>query len=463
LKTLSKHKTKLFVLIIFVLIAVIFLPGKNKRFYGFEFEDGFVNVATAIEGDFANNCENFRTKPYTGKANGEPVDASSFTGHYISYSAYLWSISKVFNIDNPANLHKVGNILLLMISCVISFIICIPKKRNILAALWIATLVSMPFVYVVNSGLIENLSISLGIVSICCLFDTKKNLNILLICVLILSLVKRENLVYVALPFISLPINEWKNIRVLLFLCVLVILQSLINPFYTEGLESNDLNQSTFSLNYFYYQAPAYLGSFFNYMGYLLLLVLVVLSKPSKKSLKILGVWAVLILIYSFHYRNRYSIEVGSISLFETYRYMSNTIPFLWGVLLFGVGLSFLSNIYTKLIFAFSSIIILYFSHDMIINFVSDEEQNYHSINDFIKSQPGELTVLDNFSLISKLNHHNDDRIDVRVLNIRNVVECESDNLFIVNRFNVDSLPEVLVGTQKKLVKTEIEYLYKLE
>lgn len=442
---------------------MIFVPGVNKRFYGFEFEDGFVNTATAIDSDFANTCENFRTKPYTGKENGKAVQNTSYTGHYISYSAYLWFIYKIFSIDDPSNIHKLGNFLLILFSCLISFSICDPSKVNLLAALWIATLVSMPFVYVANSGLIETLSISIGIIAICCLFDTKKNLLILLLCIFLLTIVKRENLVYAVLPFIGLPWTALKNLKFLAFVCLFIAIQIIINPFYTEGLESQELSRSTFSLDYFCYQAPGYLGSFFNYMGYLLLTILILLSRPSKKSLLIFGAWLCLILTYSLHYRSQYSVESGTISLFETYRYMTNTIPFMWGILLFGTGFKFVSKPVFRIVLGSACLLVLFLSYSRINDFIADEENNYHSINDYISTQEGDITVLDNFSLISKLNYHSIDRIDVLVLDSGSINDIYEGDVYVINRFDIDSLPALLGDNVDNLVPTGIEFLYKLE
>src|SRR5690606_23667766 len=142
-----------------------------------------------------------------------------------------------------------------------------------------------------------------------------------------LTVVKRENLIYLlTLGFF--------NIRQLLnkksfwsFVGIFLLIQLAINPFYTEGIESSALGRATFSIEYLIFQLPTYLFSFFRPDGFLLIsLSLLLLVKPTKSSLIFLISCVAFITLYGLHYRSQYAIASQSISHFETFRYMFNTL-----------------------------------------------------------------------------------------------------------------------------------------
>ena len=97
MKTLYNRNLFLISTILLVLVLIVIIPNWHKKFYGFEFEDSFVNTAIALDDDIENTTYKFRTNPYNEIENGVPITTMSFTGHYIPYSVYLTLIKNIFN------------------------------------------------------------------------------------------------------------------------------------------------------------------------------------------------------------------------------------------------------------------------------------------------------------------------------------------------------------------------------
>src|SRR5690606_7368669 len=109
---------------------------------------------------------------------------------------------------------------------------------------WLSLLLvaSLPAMYVLNSGLIENLSFTIGfllVMSLKLYSRSEKWILVYFALLLLITIVKRENLIFLlTLGFF--------NIRHLLnkksfwsFVGIFILIQLAINPFYTEGIESN--------------------------------------------------------------------------------------------------------------------------------------------------------------------------------------------------------------------------------
>ena len=108
-------------------------------------------------------------------------------------------------------------------------------------------------------------------------------------------------------------LKNWKTTATLFI--YLITIQIIINPFYTEILETNDLGKNTFSWEYFKIQFPVYLKSFFSIKGFLPLTIILLLVKPNRKSIPFLILFLGLVLIYSSHYRSKYVIDSQEMSI----------------------------------------------------------------------------------------------------------------------------------------------------
>ena len=430
-------------IILFLGLFLIFKPLQSTKFYGFEYEDSFISAHVSSQKTIAPFMVKYRTQGCESRVNGKCISVSSYTGHYITYSAYLYAIAKIFNIESPHLIYKLGNALLFGLCFLLVFIL---YENSLMSITLMVSLIScLPAVYVLNSGLIENLSFSLGLILIISLHQhfTKGNkwwLWLSFVLLLILVIVKRENLIYVSVLLLYSPKFLFKNTGFWIFTFCLIITQYFINPFYTEGLEASYLGRNTFSLDYFIFQFPTYLKSFFRLDGFIILLVFVLLSKkPTKKSLILISIWFAFILCYSFHYRGQYAIKAGEISHFESFRYMFNTIPLMIGFFIFGnKRKQTFQYIISTTILVFSSYLIIN-NIEMLKEFGREEFSEYHNINLKIDSLPKndkKIAIHDNFVLISMLNSKSDS-IDIFTARENHLEYVKGYTNILINRFDI--------------------------
>jgi len=439
----KRYRFYLSSIILILGLIIVFKPLQSIKFYGFEYEDSFISSHVSSQDNLIPFIRDFRTQGCESRVNGECISVSSYTGHYISYSAYLFSVAKTLDIQKQYLIHKVGNALLFGLCFLLIFLLYKDNLEGItLMFLFISCL---PVVYVLNSGLIENLSFCLALIFILSIHqhllkEKKWWLWISFVLLLLLVIVKRENLIYLAALFLISPKYLIRSFGFWIFCLCLILTQYVINPFFTEGLESSYLGRSTFSIDYFIFQFPTYLNSFFRLDGFLVLLVFILLSKkPTKNSLILISIWFTFILLYSFHYRGQYAIEAGKITHFESFRYMFNTIPLLIGYMIFGQK----SNPILKNIVSFSALIICSFlifnNFKMLKEFGREELSEYHNVNlkiDLLSENGKRLALHDNFVLISMLNSNNE-LIDIFSAQKNHLEFFEGRENILINRFDI--------------------------
>lgn len=450
-----------------IIASSIFLFNVNDKFYGFEYEDAFISSSIASGENYFQKIVNYRTAEFSNYINGEGSILSTYTGHYFPYSLYLFTINKIFNC--PIYLiHKIGNFILLLFSTVIIFSFNAKDQQKKLI-FYCALMSSLPFIYIVNSSLIENLSFFFGIVFIVLLkykSESEFGKSGLILLLILLSIIKRENLFYLLLCPLFLRISDLYSIKYILLFVLFFTIQFVINPFFTEGLESISINNPTFSIKYLAFQLPTYLYSLIAYKGFLLLTVCLVLIKFSNKSAYLLVLWLGFIIFYSIHYRSRYAVSLGKIEFFDTYRYVVNTIPLLFGVIIFSNIKSFFTlRNWALSIIPIVSTLFLYNSLSIINDFVEDEYLNFHKVNDELLklSSKSHIRVYDNFVLISIVNLRDKKRIDVHELHEYDEI-IKSKNTYVINRFkdfdiepNKELLEVKKLSTNKTKVYTFLE------
>jgi hypothetical protein len=448
---MNKNLYYIFAILIIGLL-VIFKPLYAKKFYGFEYEDSFINPHVASQKNISPFLESYRTMGCETFENGICKSVASYTGHYATYAIYLFSIDKIFNIEQNHIIHKIGNAIL-FISCFL-FAFYLYKDTTSLLTLYVGLISCLPVLYVFNSGLIENISFFVGFMLMLSLYKlkfTKKDCWLILYLILLLLLIniKRENLIYASTIIILDPKKLLKNYIFWIGLIIIIISQVFINPFYTEGLESSYLGRNTFSFDYFKFQFPMYFASFFRIDGFLIItLIIFLLIKPSKESFTFLAIWFIFILSYSFHYRGQYAIAAGKISHFETFRYMFNTLPLIIGYFLFGQITKKINMVYPLLISIALGIFMTYSNTITIEDFASDELNNYHAVNDklnSVKSKKENIVIHDNFALISMLNSCSAG-IDIFSANTHDITFADGKENILINRFkilNVDDFKDL--------------------
>lgn len=434
--------------ILLIGLFIVFKPLSSEKFFGFEYEDSFISSHVASQKNISKFINDYRTMGCETMENGECKTFSSYTGHYSTYSIYLFCVAKVFDIQKTFLIHKVGNAILFIIC--FSLVFFFYKDNFNFLLLFLGIISCLPVLYVFNSGLIENLSFTLGLLLILFLYKLKSNekdiwLALYLLALIILVNVKRENLIFALTLILMDPKKLIKNYIFWLGIGLLLLSQIFVNPFFTEGLETAYLGRNTFSFDYFKFQFPTYFASFFRIDGFLIILIILLfLVKPTKTSLIILGIWFLFITLYSFHYRGQYAIAAGKITHFESFRYMFNTTPFLIGYFLFGNIRQNYKKIY---LFVITLVICFYLVHDntlLIKDFASDEFNNYHNLNDKLNSlgsKKENIVVHDNFVLISMINN-NSKNINVYSANFNDIKFIEGKENILINRFKIINIDD---------------------
>lgn len=157
---------------------------------------------------------------------------------------------------------------------------------------------------------------------------------------------KRENLALLTLPTIEIiylvlwkyrcEIKKYtgeilKYTSLLLIVCIYFL--SVQNVFDIEKIESQDIENSTFSIRYLSILFPAFIKAMFSFEAFSLVLTATIawliyfFFRNKRMSLEIIFPFTLFfayLLLYTSHYRGYFFIKEGHISSFETYRYINN-------------------------------------------------------------------------------------------------------------------------------------------
>lgn len=443
------------------LASIILLWNFSNSFFGFEYEDSFINSAIAIEDNIGVSISKFRANPHTEIYLGHIDGTAFYSGHYATYGIYLWVIQNLFAVQEAHYIHKIGNFILIFVTLLSCYAICSKENLNKMLILIIIILSSFPVIYVLNSGLKENLSFCAGLILVATTTRSQKHLLLMMLCILILTITKRENLIYILIPFIFVPKRYWTKNQFLIPLFCIIFVQILINPFYTEGLETQDIGRNTFSVDFFSYQAPTYILSMIHWSGFIAIFLFLSSCKLNRKTIMSLSLWISLFLIYSSHYRSVHSIAIRQISIFETYRYLVNAIPLLLITIIASDNWKVKWVDAARLVIAIFALIIFPSHMNKLSMFISDEELNYHQNSRYIERSFNSCTVLDNFSLISRLDHFKSDNVNIRLLDSINMNTNLEEPILIINRFDSEPI-ENWLGEDKKLIDLNSNNLYQI-
>ena len=92
IKAMLLLKGKIFVLSCLMIFCnlelfLIFNPLQSTKFYGFEYEDSFISAHVSSQENLTPFMVEYRTQGCESRVNGKCISVSSYTGHYITYSA----------------------------------------------------------------------------------------------------------------------------------------------------------------------------------------------------------------------------------------------------------------------------------------------------------------------------------------------------------------------------------------
>jgi len=201
--------------------------------------------------------------------------------------------------------------------------------------------------------------------------------------------------------------------------------------------------------------------SLFHYSGFILVTFLIFLVKVSKKSFMIFGIWASMILIYSAHYRSPFTIVTKEIQIFDTYRYLVNSIPLFIAGIFHGEVRPIFNSWYTKGLIYSCGIVSLIYSLNSINTYMEEEEYNYHSPSLLVLNDYNNHTVLDVYPLISMLDFYGSNSIGVRLLDSVTLKSNKNREVLVLNRFDSKPIAD-WINKRDTLVKLNAPYLYLL-
>jgi hypothetical protein len=297
------------VLISFLFVGLVY-SSFSRWSFGYEYEDTVVYSWYAIDSDIPASTQEFRTNVLES-INNEVV-RHHYPGHFVTYGLFL----KMFIFDiyenRPDLIHKTANSFLLL-TCLIILCCCNMKLQAILF------LSAMSTQYVLGSSLAENLSVFFALTLLLAMKYSRYVLAIILLTCLVL--VKRDSLIYV-FPVFVLLLREKKLNMLILLSFILALYMLIINPFYTEIIESEGLGRPSFSQYNFLTQSPYYFA--FALSPFITPFVFMDFTKDKLLlATLILG-----LLMYSVHYRSYYILNgLEQFKEFHSWRYLYNLIP----------------------------------------------------------------------------------------------------------------------------------------
>jgi len=340
-----------FVILVSLGCKMLFIP---YPFHGLEYEDAFIfsDAARFVLYDYNWHVEPFQTKSCIQGSIAHCNQFGTFGGHYMVFPLIVSLVNKImgFSVKNIFYVNFISSMLVLI------FFINILKKIEIGKIGMMVTVmlfVTTPFLNIFNtSGLSETMSSLFVIVTLYLFFkssydgfDYRKMSFWFTVAFMIISfLTKRENLIILSLPVLSLFLerkrlseaNRTINLIILFTVStgIAVVYNIIAHINMMEAAESVDIGTSTFNLTNFALLFPKYLTSFLSikYFGVTGIFFLVasayvlVFCKKYEFRLSIM-ITLMYLVMYSSHYRSYYQVHSGSINMFETLRYTTNYFP----------------------------------------------------------------------------------------------------------------------------------------
>lgn len=336
-------------------------PYEQGFFLGQEYEDAYVYTEYSryllYNQDFTVNP--LQTKGCVlGSLNNCLMEAT-YGGHLLVLSSIGYFVSKY--ADYTPSVLCMINLLVSLASIFLvysaSHVLSGDRRISMVCSLLYATTPAMSLFH--TSGLSETLSSATVLFTFLLYLvlvekpdglekRAKPVLWIILILVFSLSLLqKRENLILAFMPFITVAkmmlLGQWerdkaKRMAVFATIVVLTVLayHYWIDVSNIEKQEGLDINNVTFSLEYFFSLAPVFVRSFFTYKWFFLFSVVALAGMamlPFTFRTNPLYIYPTMLftayfLAYTMHYRSYYHVKYGDVNEYEALRYITNFFPF---------------------------------------------------------------------------------------------------------------------------------------
>lgn len=327
-----------------LILTLLFKYNYGIHFYGLEYEDAYAFSFCARQFLYNIYPSSFLIDAVSVGSLTEPMFTSTYGGHFIMYPAFLSLFTNILGWS-PTVLSIANTSIAFFILLILSVLSKDQKCWFIPPILYCCA----PIINLFTTCFLSEIFSSL----ICLIFiytyfrgKTIYNYALCFISFLVAIMCKRENLALLILPtieFIYLTLwkyrYELKNhiielLRYIPFLLIIGIYFLFIqNVFNIEKIESKDIENATFSIQYMTILFPAFIKAMFSIEAFSFVFVITIMWLIYffiRNKILTLGMvfpfilFSVYLILYTSHYRGYFFIKEGRVSSFETYRYINN-------------------------------------------------------------------------------------------------------------------------------------------
>ena len=327
-----------------LILALLFKYNYGIYFYGLEYEDAYVFSFCARQFHYNIFPTSFLVDAVSVGSLKDPLFTSTYGGHFIMYPTYLSLYTNILGYS-PAVLSIANTVLAFFILMILSILSGNQKCWFVPPVLYCCAPVINLFA---TCFLSEIFSSFVCLVFMYTYFRKKSIYNCILCFVsfIVAIMSKRENFVLLLLPTIEvihyvrqMKIYSIKNYIVMLikygpFLIIVCGYFLFVqNVFDIEKVESMDIENYTFSIQYMIVLLPVFIKSLLTFDAFSVVfavsIIWFVYILVVKKRLLLIVIYPFMLfglylLLYSLHYRGYFFVKEKSISPFETYRYINN-------------------------------------------------------------------------------------------------------------------------------------------
>lgn len=327
-----------------LVLTLLFKYNYGVYFYGLEYEDAYAFSFCARQFLYNIFPSSFLIDAVSVGSLTEPMFTSTYGGHFIMYPTFLSLFTNIFGWS-PTILSIANTSIAFFILLILSIL---PKNQKY----WFIPPVLYCCAPIINlfttCFLSEIFSSFICLIFVYTYFRGKSIYNYILCLVafLVAIMCKRENLALLTIPaieFVYLVLWKYRfNIRkhivellkyIPFLLIIGVYFLFIQNVFSIEKIESKDIENATFSIQYMTILFPAFIKAMFSIEAFSFVLTITIawliyfLIRNKRLTSDIVFpfvLFCVYLILYTSHYRGYFFIKEERVSSFETYRYINN-------------------------------------------------------------------------------------------------------------------------------------------
>lgn len=347
IKDIKKYSNYLFIILYCLILTILFKYNFGIEFWGLEYEDAYSFSFCSRQFSYNIYPSSFLIDAISIGSLENPISMFTYGGHFVTYPTFLSIFTRLLGWS-PSLISFVNT----LISFIILIILSLLGNRNRLWFIAPSLYCVAPIINVFTTCFLSEIFSSLLCVSFIYSYLKPKTLINSSLCFLTFGLAllcKRENLVLLFIPIINslIILYKTKNRNAILefikcnipyLSIVLIYIFGCQNIFNIESVESNDIGESTFSINNFKYLFPAFIKSLLSintfsitFYAYVAGLLYTLLHKKNIEKIQWISIvaFSMYLILYTFHYRGYFFIRDREIGSFETYRYINNFYYFI--------------------------------------------------------------------------------------------------------------------------------------